>query len=186
MPMGCRAAILSLALSASALAQDQTVRSPHGLLDANPQDRSQELILGIGFPWLYGVGVGIGAKYSIPIVKNGFIPKLNNYFSVEFGGDFGYLVQPGYSWYFIGVGADVRWSFVIVPRFTAYAFLGFGLAYVVSTYAYCSPYVSGYYCNEFLPQPDGGVGIQYRVADKLELGAEIGVRGADIDLVIDF
>lgn len=73
-------------------------------------------------------GLGLGGFFGIPIVRDGFIPSLNESFHLEVGmitnivftsfGEFGYLSPVG----------GVRWDFHILESFTAYAALRSGIA----------------------------------------------------------
>lgn len=73
------------AVSTSALADD-TIKSPGDHPDYTLEIEPHGLV---GFGFRYGgVGLGVGARFSINIVKNGFIPSINNSVAVTFGGDF--------------------------------------------------------------------------------------------------
>ncbi len=42
----------------------------------------------VGLLGFYGAGFGAGARFSFPIVQNGFVPKINNSVAIGVGGDF--------------------------------------------------------------------------------------------------
>ena len=79
------AGCLALAVAPSARADDTIKRTgdhPDYVVELEPHGD-------FGFGFRYdGVGVGLGFRASIVIVKNGFIPKLNNNVAITFGGDF--------------------------------------------------------------------------------------------------
>ncbi len=176
------AAVLAGAVSSSALAEESAFKQAHALLDASPQDRSQELGLFVGFPWFYGLGIDAAVRYNIPIVKDGFLPMLNDSFDIEFGGDFAYIgVYYGSLMVFTGdVGA--RWTFYILPKFAAYAKVDLGIGYTVASYA-CT---LGYYCTGVIPAVHGTLGVVYHVAEKFALRAELGSFGIRGGIGIDF
>jgi hypothetical protein len=181
--------VLAGVLSSSALAQDQgsgggdqsAVRQPHALMDSSPQERSQELSFFIGLPWYYGFGLDLAVRYSIPIVQNGFIPKLNNSFEIEFGGDFAYAGLIYAYPYLVFTGeAAARWTFKILPKLAAYAKAGLGIGYAVYTgCSVCDANFVAWY-------PLVGVGIIYWVGDKFVLRAEATTHDLRVGIGIDF
>ncbi len=186
-----RTVVAALLLATTATrADDSPFRGPHGLFDKSPQDRSSELSIWAGLPWYYGYGLSTGVRYAMPLVKKGFLPKVNDSFELEFGGDYSYA---GYGWYSINVLDAVaagRWTLHLTSNFATYAKLGLGLSYVSSS-ATCGPYGSaqgygphyrgyGTYCSGVSPVVDGGVGILYNVSSTIALRAEttsFGLRG---------
>lgn len=77
--------VLTSFISSSAHADD-TIKTPGDHPDYTVEIEPHGLI---GFGFRYGgVGIGAGARFSIPIVKNGFIPSINNSVAVSFGADF--------------------------------------------------------------------------------------------------
>ncbi|HCF58054.1 MAG TPA: hypothetical protein DFS52_08685, partial [Myxococcales bacterium] len=62
-----------------------------GLLDRSSQERSPMLSVWGFVPYYYGMGVGAGVRYAIPIASQGFIRALNDSVELEFGGDFSYF-----------------------------------------------------------------------------------------------
>jgi hypothetical protein len=80
---------MALAWSAPAHADTLTIRNPgdHSryFFEAEPR-----LMLGFVDPPGYasGAGFGLGFRGSIPIVRNGFIPSINNSVAIGFGADF--------------------------------------------------------------------------------------------------
>jgi hypothetical protein len=78
-------AVLTSFISSSAHADD-TIKTPGDHPDYTVEIEPHGLI-GLGFRY-GGVGIGLGARFSIPIVKNGFVPSINNSIAVTFGADF--------------------------------------------------------------------------------------------------
>src|SRR5579864_1483568 len=85
------AAVVSAAGAARA---DDTIRHPGDhpqyLFEAEPH-----VLLGWGGPIANG-GYGIGARFSIPVVDNGFVSSINNSVAIGFGVD---LVHYDWCWY---------------------------------------------------------------------------------------
>lgn len=74
-----------MACASSALADD-TIKSPGDHPDYVVEIEPHGLV---GFGFRYGgAGIGLGGRFSINIVKNGFIPSINNSVAVTFGADF--------------------------------------------------------------------------------------------------
>ncbi|MGI5861813.1 MAG: hypothetical protein ACOX6T_07105 [Myxococcales bacterium] len=160
------AALAATGFSSPAAAEG--VRSPGGLLDQSPQERSQMLSVYGFLPW--GWGFGGAVRYSIPIVPQGFISKLNDSIDLEFGADF-------YShWAFndfgaIGVG-EARWTFQILPKLGVYGKAVVGLQY--DTDWGVGPYW------DFVP------GVIFQLNDTLALRGEVGYRGLRAGLGFSF
>jgi hypothetical protein len=76
----------ALLASTSALADD-TIKRPGD----HPQyavEIEPHLLWGWAqYDYVAGDGLGLGARFSIPIVKNGFIPSINNSVAISFGVD---------------------------------------------------------------------------------------------------
>jgi hypothetical protein len=86
--------------------------------------------LNFGWANLYGSnGLGVGARFSIPIVQNGFIRNLNNSVAISFGLDwlrysncYYYIRNDGYGCgasYFIFPVA-MQWNFWLTPRWSVF------------------------------------------------------------------
>jgi hypothetical protein len=85
---GVLAAVLSLALTAPAAAQS-TIKSP-GQRPPYYLELEPHLLVGLFDPPGFGAGTGLGAglRGSIELVKDGFIPKLNDSVALGFGLDY--------------------------------------------------------------------------------------------------
>jgi hypothetical protein len=120
---------LLLALTATSNAQS-IIKSPGD----HPNYKVEvEPHLDFGWANLYASsGFGLGARFSIPIVQNGFVPSINNSVAISFGLD--YLRYSGcyYGRYIIngndvGCGASfflfpvtMQWNFWLTPRWSVF------------------------------------------------------------------
>jgi hypothetical protein len=98
-----------------------------GLFDTSVHDRRNLLTAFIGIPWgsAYGFPIGVGGLFYIPLVKEGFIPTLNEEFGLEFGASVN--ISTGYG-FGIGFGVEipvrVLWAFHLTPDWSVYATAG--------------------------------------------------------------
>ncbi|MGH7282531.1 MAG: hypothetical protein ACRELY_13475 [Polyangiaceae bacterium] len=113
------------ACSGSALADD-TIKSPGDHPDYTVEIEPHGLV---GFGFRYGgAGLGVGARFSINIVKNGFIPSINNSVAVSFGADF--MHYGGcYSGFNDGIGCNanflffpvaLQWNFYVASHWSVF------------------------------------------------------------------
>lgn len=156
-----------------------------GIKDNGPHQRPQTASALLYTPWRFGFGFGLKLGYEIPIVHNGFIPSINNSFSIEPNFAFawsnynrgygGWLLSDEYDWDAIEFtpGVSALWSFHFSPQFRAYAAVHLGVT-IVKPY-YSGPGESGfelktkgYFHGELAP------GIVYSLNDKIALRAELG------------
>ncbi|MCY1083306.1 hypothetical protein [Archangium lansingense] len=148
---------------------ESAVRRTGALLDRSPQTRDH-MISVFAFPsWYYGLGMGAAARYTLPIVHDGFIPSLNDSVELEFGGDIWFGGSGGFTYTALGIPAEGRWTFHITDRFDAYAKIGLGWVLAFTNTSGVNS-VGGLYVT-------GGPGVAYRVADAVALRAEIGNFG---------
>jgi len=162
------AALAASSIPANAYAEEEGIHAAGGLLDTSSHERPQQFSI-FGMLYGYGSGIGVAGRYVLPIVKDGFIPTLNDSVELEFGADIWYGWGWGYYSYFgtsanyLGVApvAEGTWTFHFFPKFDAYAKLGLGVAFGTNGYG---PYF----------YPVGSAGINYRFADRLAFRAEVG------------
>ncbi len=134
---------------------------------------------GYGYTGYYGVfNFGLGARFYLPIVAEGFLPMLNDSFGIEFGADTIFVVG-GYGY---GLGfaltipaAEARWNFHVFPKLEAYAKLGLGLGLFFNS-GYVNPY----------PVIIANVGVLFKINNVLSLRAEIGSPAVKIGLGLAF
>ncbi len=113
------------------LAETATALEPGTRVDA-PFTGRRPFVLDIhgGFTW-WGLGIATGARFGIPIVHNGFIGKLNNSFSINFGADF-YYIRPGgrlKKKYYPALGFPIaaHWEFYFTERWSAFGEVGLNI-----------------------------------------------------------
>lgn len=153
------AASFALATPTYAAEGDFTLMEPH----TGDRPKTLELHAGFGFA---GLAPTVGARFGIPIVKNGFIPSMDNavYFTV--GADVGFTLGT-FSGVAIGVPVTVAWNFYFNDKFSAFADVGINL------------YFNTYYLRGGVPLPIGNffmgsVGGRYHLNEKLALMARVG------------
>jgi hypothetical protein len=132
-------------------------------------------------PWWYGIGIGASLAFEIPIVHNGFIPGINDSFSIEPSFSFAWTTWRGTRRYFdddhgllFRPAVAALWSFYFKPNLRAYAELNIGYARVNRSYESASrTYTYGY--NYFYGELN--VGMFYNVHKNIALRAEVGFYG---------
>jgi len=117
-------------LTAASLAFDaSTAEAQNDLIIEQPHSGSRPVTLDIhvGPSW-YGVGLATGVRLGIPLVKNGFIPNLNNAVYLTVGADFYYIrygadpddvYGPGF-----GFPVGLHWEFYFTEKLSAFAEIG--------------------------------------------------------------
>ena len=129
----CAALVLALASTSTLAAETDGFHLQGGLFDTAQKERHNLLTASIGFPWGSSptFPIGVQGRFYIPLVKEGFIPTLNDEFGLEFGASVG--IGTGYSYfgfggYGIAFGFDipihVLWMFHLTPEWSVYATLG--------------------------------------------------------------
>lgn len=178
------AALAAASLPSRAVAEETAIgasgsmHGPGGLYDGSKHERSQQITGFLFLPWWAGFGIGAGARYGLPLLHDGVIPDLNDSLALELGLDawyasWGYF---GGSYGYLGLAAPVAelaWTFHITDRFDAYAKLGVGWSFWFYTGNISG--VSGLSHGGFYFV--GGGGINYKLAEKLTLRAELGYSG---------
>ncbi|HEY4015722.1 MAG TPA: hypothetical protein VGM06_20420 [Polyangiaceae bacterium] len=127
-PAGPTARALAVVVAASALLAsetahaDDTIRRP-GDHPSYAVEVEPHAVFGWGGIYAPG-GFGLGARFSIPIVSNGFVPTINNSVGVTFGLDW---VHYGQCWYAGNCTADyfdvpiaMQWNFFVARRFSVF------------------------------------------------------------------
>jgi hypothetical protein len=117
--------IAGLAVSSPAVA-DGTIRSPGDHPDYHV-DIEPHGILGSGFYGYGFVGFGGGIRFSIPLCKNCFIPKINNNVAISFGADAAFypLRDFGPSPWFLFLPVALQWNFFVAKKWSIAAEPGF-------------------------------------------------------------
>lgn len=179
--------LAALVLSLPGLAQAEPSAFGDGsITDSSVHHRQSDLSLLAWLPWYYGFGFGAQVRFEIPIVPDGFIPSINDEFSIEpsFGLAYSsYGVYGGYNYGITDVTPAIYgiWSFWFSRAFRAYG--GLGLGYNVGIYANNNAYgnigASFFYW-------DPCVGLHYKLSDNIGLRAEAGAQGLKGGLAIYF
>jgi hypothetical protein len=162
------ACVFISATAGVASAGDNTIRQPgdhpNYIIEMEPH-----LILGWydGFSPGYDTGFGFGGRFTIPIVKNGFIPTINNTVGIGFGADFiyygcGALVCNGHAADLLSFPVVMQWNFYVAQRWSVFGEPGFSL-----NYASALP-------NTFFPNPVFEVGGRYHFNEHVALTARLG------------
>ena len=125
---GPTACALAVAVAASALLgssparADDTIRRP-GDHPRYAVEAEPHVVFGWGGIYAPG-GFGLGGRFSIPIVSNGFIPTINNSVGVTFGLDW---VHYGQCWYagdctanYFDLPVAMQWNFYVAQRFSVF------------------------------------------------------------------
>ncbi len=165
-------------------------RGDGGIRDLSPQERPQNLSVMMFVPWWYGIGIGAMARYEIPVVPDGFIPQINDHFSIEPSLAFSYTRDYGY--YYRALGSEglrrkalniapavyATWSFHITQKFRPYAAIGLGYSIGVDVGdVHWSP--SYFYF-------DSAVGLFYDFSSAVAFRGEIGAQGPKAGLSVYF
>jgi hypothetical protein len=166
---------------------ESTWRRKGALLDRSPQRRSNMLSLFVGLPYgyfYYGFPFGIGGRFLIPLVHDGFIPALNDSFSIEFGLDLTGAAGFGRFYPTLGIPVEVMWAFHLTEKFAAYAKLGAVLEINFVPYV-CSGGFCGPARGVVSASPIGNVGIIYKFSQSVSFRAEAGYPWVKIGLGFD-
>jgi hypothetical protein len=184
--MGCLVSVVCLMalVPERALAQEEegkgtAATGEGGLRDAGPHQRGSMLSVFGLLPWGYGYanGIGAAARYTLPLIHEGFIDSYNDSVELEFGGDvwfggqrFG-AVRYGYTG--LAIPVEGRWTFHLNPKLSLYGKLSLGWYFnfwssnvaELDNLSY-----GGLYWNT-------GVGALYQLSDALWLRGELGATG---------
>lgn len=159
-----------------ALAGDNTISRPGD----HPQytvEAEPHLLFGWGD--VYGAGgYGLGGRFSIPVVQNGFVPTINNSVAVSFGVDW---VHFNGCWYNGDCAANyfdfpvvMQWNFFVAQRWSVFGEPGLLLFF--GSYGNCT-------APNLCPghPPSGGgvepafyIGGRYHLNDKMALTLRLG------------
>lgn len=123
-PTGAAALALSSLLLPAPARADDTIKHP-GDHPQYPVEIEPHIVLGWG--GVYGNdGYGVGARFSIPLVENGFISSINNSVAISFGAD---LVHYDWCWYgdhascnanYIDFPVAMQWNFFVAQRWSVF------------------------------------------------------------------
>ncbi len=175
--------VLAVASTAMTARADSLLDRPHALFDPAPQDRSQGVTLWGSFysyafcGGLYcgGYGAGIGARYTLPVLKDGFLTRLNDSFDLEVGADVAY---PYFAFVVLQVPVEARWTFYLMPFLSAYAKLGAGAA--------ITPACRKWACSVVGPLAEAALGVTLKLSTRFALRVEASTLGLHAGVGVDF
>lgn len=172
-------------LAQSDTPNESTWRRQGALLDRSPQKRSNMISLFVGLPYgyyYYGFPFGLGGRFLIPLVHDGFIPSINDSFSLEFGLDLSGASGFGRFYPMLGIPVEVMWAFHLTQKFAVYAKVGAVLEINFVPYV-C---VGGFACRGVVSaSPIGNLGLMYKFSEKIAFRAEIGYPWIKVGLGFD-
>jgi hypothetical protein len=178
-----------LVLCRTARAEDNTIRQP-----GDHPNYYVEIEPHLDFAWFdyagYGindVGIGLGIRASIPFLKNGFIPTINNTAAIGFGFDYMYfgcsVAEPcGVSALYFPV--VLQWNFYVAQRFSVFGEPGFSFNYAFYSATACGGKCTGAVPNDFFPGFVFEVGGRYHINEHFALTGRIGFP--DISFGVSF
>ena len=173
-------------------AQDAAPQSgssrPGAIRDTSAHTRPMGISGMLYLPWYYGIGIGLNARFEIPVVHDGFIPAINDQFSIEPSLSLGYRSRK-YGWAddrltFFDITPAVygTWSFHITPKFRPYAALGLG--YDIGIWLNDSDYARDVTAGFFYW--DTAVGLFYSFSPHVAFRGELGAQGPKAGLSVLF
>lgn len=191
------ATFLAIGALAAQSRADSTIRTPGDhpdyVIDIEPKGN-----FGFFGAWGNSLGFGAGVRFSIPVMKNGFIPKINNNVAISFGADWLHY-SGGCGYYFAGYagagcGADylffpvaLQWNFYVAKQWSVFAEPGLAIYHAIYD-DYCGVYAvnstSYAICKNNQPThtfvtPVFQVGGRWHASDKIALTLRIGYPTVD-------
>ncbi len=173
--------LLSVPGSALAATSGSTVQSAQGdpdtITDARPHTRESDISVLFWLPFeYYSIGFGGMVRYEIPILPDGFIPNINDEFTLEpsFGVAYSSVGGLGSNVGVVELAPAIYgiWRFHFSKEFDAYGGLGLGLNFGVYSESYLG---TGVGVNFYF---DPCVGINYRFpSSSIAFRGEIGPEG---------
>jgi hypothetical protein len=190
LPLGILLSVLPLAAATSALAQQQPIAPPRtagSITDWTITSRASDLSVLAWAPWYYGFGFGAQLRYEVFVLPTGFIPTLNDSFSLEPSIGLAYTSYwvPHYAWNVTDIAPALygNWSFYFSRAFRLYLALGLGYNIGIAT----APvgYVGGGIADSFFYW-DLAFGLSYKFSKAVAFRGELGSQGAKAGISIYF
>jgi hypothetical protein len=152
--------------------------------DASPKERPVGISAMAWIPWWYGFGIGGKAGVEIPVAHDGFLPSVNDSFSLEpslsiASVDHGMLIVDIPTIHVLPAVAGI-WSFHFSEQFRLYGAVSLGYGIV----SYDDADYDGAGFNYLYTELNAGLG--YKLADALALRAEVGWHGLRGGLQLQF
>ena len=183
-------AALALILAASSL-QPMTAEAQDPAIIEQPFTGKRPYTLDVhgGVSW-WGVGLGTGVRFGIPIIANGFIGKLNNSVYLSLGADF-YFIRythrgpdfdrrygPGF-----GFPLALHWEFYFTEKLSAFAELGVNI--FVGPWVFRDDAIEGFghYPAAFILFQAGG---KFQFSESVALVVRLGIPYASVGLSFSF
>jgi hypothetical protein len=177
--MRFRIVVLASLLAPSPALADDTIKHPGD----HPQysvEIEPHLDLGL-FNGFYGAtGIGVGGRFTIPIVDNGFVKTINNSVGIGFGADWLHYSSCFYTGFVGGCSANylifpvvMQWNFFVAQSWSVFGEPG--LAIYKGFYNACDPAFRD--CHEpagFGVLPAVYVGGRYYFSEHLALTMRVG------------
>jgi hypothetical protein len=166
------AVLATLLLSATGAAAERG--APNSITDTSVHTRDPDLSLFLWLPFYYGYGVGASVRFEIPVLPDGFIPSINDEFSIE--PSFGIAsTRYGVSNSNVAIinfapALYGTWSFNFSELFRAYGALGLGFNFATYSGTYPGFQPAYFYW-------DAAVGISYKFTRDVAFRTEIGSQG---------
>ncbi|MGO9837182.1 MAG: hypothetical protein ACLP1X_23545 [Polyangiaceae bacterium] len=178
-------------LAASVALADDTIRRPGDHADYAVEIEPQLLWGWEHYNYAPTDGVGLGARFSIPILTNGFVPSINDSVAISFGVDWLHYSYGGcyyYNGYRPGYCANIgdanyilfpvamQWNFFVARHWSVFGEPGLNVYH--GFLDYCSNVPAGYPCAN--PATTTGiefafsVGGRYQFSDHAALVMRIG------------
>ena len=121
-------AALAVAAVPSVANAQSIIRQPGEHPDYKVEIDPHGILGGAGWYYdYYGVGFGGGARFSIPLCKNCFVPKINNNVAISFGADFVSYPFGNTAFVFTDLYLPVamQWNFFLSKKWSVGAEVGF-------------------------------------------------------------
>jgi hypothetical protein len=147
---------------------------PGSITDTRVHVRDPDLTVLLWLPYYYGVGFGIQVRYEFRVLPDGFIPSINDEFTLEpsfgvAGTSYGYYAT-NYGIVNLTPALYGLWRFHFLREFDAYVGLGLGVNIGIPTRAY-----GGFTPTYFYWDPC--IGVTYRFAPSIAVRGQLGAQG---------
>ena len=164
---------------------DDTIKHPGDHPSYNVEIEPHGILGGYDSVYVSGAGFGVGGRFSIPIVQNGFVPSINNSVAITFGLDFlHYGSDCGYGGLNYSCAANflyfpvaMQWNFYVSQKWSVFGEPGL---YIYHGFfdSYCPPNANGS-CFEPISNATGVrpafyLGGRYHFNEKVSLTMRIG------------
>jgi hypothetical protein len=169
---------------ARARAADDTIRRPgdHPLYSVELEPHLPIGWGGLGGRYGGDAALGLGARFSIPVVHNGFVPTINNSIAVTFGIDwvhyFGcYNTGANCSADYITLPVALQWNFYVSQHWSVFGEPGFAIYH--GFFSTCQNF-DGTFCSHPSGFSETGIvpalflGGRYHFTDRVSLTMRIG------------